>query len=232
MADLASDGLARLQSQSRIPANTWRQWCAVLKLDPHDAVDVWEEICHPLMVATRRVPDVPFALQLRAARLDVDIFDFKEEAPKILHTITFLNALADDRLTGGKLKAAVIKLYHTAARRMLPSQPQGQAIPRFIAELCSAVLVAKVLPTPSLTLSAVLKPIWEGHGDIERLARMCLRILGDAPYAAVVRDCLSSAQQVGEAPAPRPAAPVRSAGEEADRSGGATEADDQADEVA
>jgi len=110
MSKMVSDGLARLQNQSRIPASTWRQWCNLLKLDPIDAVDVWEEICYPITIATRKTPEIPFLLQMRAARLDLDIFDFKEEAPKLLHVITFLYALRDPRLTGGKIKSALFKL--------------------------------------------------------------------------------------------------------------------------
>ena len=78
MSKRITDGLSRLQNQSRIPATTWRHWCNLLDLDPVDAVDVWEGICHPIMVATRKVPEVPYILQMRAARLELDIFDFKE----------------------------------------------------------------------------------------------------------------------------------------------------------
>ena len=82
MSKLITDGLSRLQNQSCIPATTWRQWCNLLKLDPIEAVDVWEEICHPIMVATGKVPEVPYILQMRAARLELDIFDFKGGGPK------------------------------------------------------------------------------------------------------------------------------------------------------
>ena len=59
MSQLLTDDFSRLQNQSRIPATTWRHWCNLLKLDPIDAVDVWEEICHPIMAATRKIPEVP-----------------------------------------------------------------------------------------------------------------------------------------------------------------------------
>ena len=59
MSQLLTDDFSRLQNQSRIPATTWRHWCNLLNLDPIDAVDVWEEICHPIMAATRKIPEVP-----------------------------------------------------------------------------------------------------------------------------------------------------------------------------
>jgi hypothetical protein len=56
MAKSSCDGFARLQNESRIPATTRQQWCSVLKMDPLEAIDVWEEICHPIMVANRETP--------------------------------------------------------------------------------------------------------------------------------------------------------------------------------
>ena len=53
MSRLLLDGLARLQNKSRIPASKWREWCDVLGLDPVDAGETWEEVCYPLMIATR-----------------------------------------------------------------------------------------------------------------------------------------------------------------------------------
>jgi len=115
MAKIVSDGLARLQNQSRIPANVWRQWCNLLGLNPMDAVDVWEEICYPIMVAARKVPEVSFILQMRAARPTLDVFDFKEEAPKILHLIAFIYGLQDPQLSSGRLKSSLLKLYRQTA---------------------------------------------------------------------------------------------------------------------
>ena len=80
-----SDGLARLQNESRIPATTWRQWCNLLEMHPDDAIDVWEEICHPIMIANRRVPEIPYILQLRSGRPELDIYEFKDECAKVHH---------------------------------------------------------------------------------------------------------------------------------------------------
>ena len=123
MGKSMSDGLARLQNESRIPASTWRQWCSVLKMEPEEAIDVWEEICHPITVATRKVPEIPYIMQLRSARPDLDIFEFKEEVGKVLHFVTFLYRLQDERLTKGKVKSALLKLYRQVAMKSPPGQP-------------------------------------------------------------------------------------------------------------
>jgi hypothetical protein len=148
---------------------TWRQWCNLLKLDSIDAVDVWEEIWHPIMVATRKVPEVPYILQMRAARLELDIGDFKEEVPQVLHVITFLYALKDERLIKDKTKSALLKFYRKTALQSPPEQPHGLFLHKFLVDLCAAILVAKVLPASNITLAGVLKPIVEGHGSTIRL---------------------------------------------------------------
>ena len=123
MSQLLTDDFSRLQNQSRIPATTWRHWCNLLKLDPIDAVDVLEEICHPIMVATRKIPDVPYILLMRVARLDLDIFDFKEEVPKVLHVVIFLFALKDGRLIKDKTNNALGKFYRKMLCKVTPSNP-------------------------------------------------------------------------------------------------------------
>jgi hypothetical protein len=110
MGKLANDGLARLQNESRIPATTWRQWCNLLEMHPDDAIGVWEEVCHPIMIAKRKVPEVPYIMQLRCCRPELDIYEFKDECAKVLYFISFLFNLDDDRLTKGKIKSALLKL--------------------------------------------------------------------------------------------------------------------------
>ena len=207
MAKMVSDGLSRLQSQSRIPANTWRQWCHLLKLDPIDAVGVWEEICCPIMVATRKLPDIPIILQMRAARLDLNIFDFKEEAPKPLHVITFLYALKDPCLTTGKVKSSLLKFYKKTAHEHAPGQQPYLFIQQFLQDICSAILVAKVLPTPNITLSGVLTPVFDGRATLRQVVQLGLKSLEDQPYADSVRECLSLPDllTVGAATAESPA---------------------------
>ena len=204
MSNRITDGLSRLQNQSRIPATTWRHWCNLLDLDPVDAVDVWEGICHPIMVATRKVPEVPYILQLRAARLELDIFDFKEEVPKVLHITAFLYALKDERMTGGKARSALLKFYRKSALQIPPDQAPGLFVQKFIVDLCAVVLVAKVLPSANITLASVLKPVVEGHGNIEQIIGLGLKVLADKPYADKVRQCLEERENAANNPLPEP----------------------------
>ena len=82
--DPTADGLARVQSESHIPASTWRQWCVSLDMDPSIAIELWDEICHPLMLASGKAPDVALILQLRASRPGIYVDDFREELPAVL----------------------------------------------------------------------------------------------------------------------------------------------------
>ena len=204
MSKRITDGLSRLQNQSRIPATTWRHWCNLLDLDPVDAVDVWEGICHPIMVATRKVPEVPYILQMRAARLELDIFDFKEEVPKVLHITAFLYALKDERITGGKARSVLLKFYRKSALQIAPDQPPGIFVKKFIVDLCAVVLVAKVLPAANITLASVLKPVVEGHGNIEQIIGLGLKVLAGKPYADKVRQCLEERENAANNPLPEP----------------------------
>ncbi|MFA6109021.1 MAG: hypothetical protein WDA75_09630 [Candidatus Latescibacterota bacterium] len=190
MAKTVNDGLARLQSESRISARTWRQWCTLLKIDPTDAVDVWEEICYPVMLASRRVPDVPFILQLRAARPELDVFDLKEEVPKILHFASLLSGLHDQRLTAGKVKSSLLAYYRLLAAGPAGRRPSPAFLRLLLVDLCSALLVSKILPAATITFSGVLKPVVEGKGSLEQVVRLGLRAVSSAPYGAVVRDSL------------------------------------------
>jgi hypothetical protein len=52
----ASQDLARVQTESRISVNTWREWCVRLSMDPDDAVEVWDEVCAPMALVARALP--------------------------------------------------------------------------------------------------------------------------------------------------------------------------------
>ena len=191
MSKTESDGLSRLQSQSRIPARTWRQWCTVLEVDPSDAVQVWEEICQPIFIATHKVPEVAYILQMRAARLDLDFFDFKEEVPAILHTYTFLHSLNDEQVPESKIKSLLLRLYKSLVAQAMPEEHPHAFVERFLSSLCSALLIAKVLPGRNITLRGVLKPVIDKRGTIEQIVSLGLKSLGEQPYADAVRDCLN-----------------------------------------
>jgi hypothetical protein len=187
MAKVITDGIARLQTQSRIPAATWRQWCSLLHLDPAEAVEVWEEICYPIMLATRKVPEITYILQLRAERLSLGIFDFKEEIAKVLHFFTFLFNLQDEQLVRGKLKTALVKFYKHVGT--LPSMNHSAAfVERFINDLCAMVLVAKVIDSEHITLSGVIKTIGEGRGTLDQVIRLAKKSLDTAQYGELVQD--------------------------------------------
>lgn len=191
MAKVLTDGLSRLQTQSRIPAATWRQWCSLLHIEPEEAVDVWEEICYPIMIATRKVPEVTYILQLRAERMEPDIFDFREEISKVLHFFTFIYNLQDDRLSRGKLKTALLKFYKHVTERIGEGQSPSIFIEQFTSELCALVLVTKVLSGPNITFSGVLKTVGEGRGTIEQVARLAAKSLAEHSYGNVVHDVLA-----------------------------------------
>ena len=76
--DPIASGLARVQSESHIPANTWRQWCSRLEIYPALAIELWDDVCHPMMLASGKAPDLALILQLRAARPDIYIDDFRD----------------------------------------------------------------------------------------------------------------------------------------------------------
>ena len=194
MSRLVLDGLARLQNKSRIPASKWREWCDVLALDPVDAVETWEEVCYPLMIATRIMPvqEVSYILQMRAVRPELNIFDFKEEVPKILHAISFLYNLKDESLTKGKIKSSILKFYKKSSIDFPANQVSSAFIQCFIVEFCSLVLIAKALRRSSIALSGALKLLVEGHGCLGQLVELGINSLGEISYAEVVRDCLES----------------------------------------
>ena len=190
MGKSLSDGLARLQNESRIPATTWRQWCNLLEMHPDDAIDVWEEICHPIMIANRKVPEIPYILQLRSGRPELDIYEFKDECAKVLHFITFLFNLEDERLTKGKIKSALLKLYKGVATRLPATTRQSAHIERYLADVCALVIIAKVVKGESISLTGVLKPVVDGKATISQVARLALKALGDEDYATAVRQFL------------------------------------------
>jgi hypothetical protein len=188
MSKVLTDGLSRLQTQSRIPAATWRQWCDLLKIEAEEAVDVWEEICYPIMIATRKVPEVTYILQLRAERIEPDIFEFKEEIAKVLHFFTFLYNLEDETLSRGKLKTALLKFYKYVTNDIPETHSPAVFIERFTVELCLLVLVAKILKGANITLSGVLKTVGEGRGTLAQVVRLASKNLLDEPYGRAVHE--------------------------------------------
>jgi hypothetical protein len=189
MGKLLNDGMSHLQSQSHIPLNTWRKWCDLLKMNPREVVRVWDQICYPIMIATSKLPEITYILQMRTHRPAVDIRTFKAETARVLHFITFLYNLKDERLTQGKIKTNLLKFY-----RVVSTQPDGDPPfefgHRIVRQLCAVALLAKVLKGGNVTFSGVLNLLGEKQGDLERLKGAGLRAVQSEPYAEAVRDCL------------------------------------------
>ena len=183
--------LARLQSESRISAHTWRQWCNQLQLDVVEAMDVWDEICLPLMMLSRKAPDVPFVLQAWMARPDLDLITFREELPAALHILAFVTSLQDESLSGTGFKSGILKIF-----RRVATSP-GEVPPplelrrrRFVVELTSVILIAKVIKGESISLPGVIKVLVEGRGTLDDLVRMAKKAAGTGRVADVVSACL------------------------------------------
>ena len=187
MAKVIRDGILRLQAQSRIPVATWRQWCALLNINTEQAVEVWEEICYPIMIATRKVPDVSYILQFRAAQSQSTILAFKEEMAKVLHCFTFLLSLKDEQLVRGKLKNALIKFYQSLSSSPAINSP-AVFTEYFIKDLSTMVLVAKVITSDQITLSGVLKTIEEKRGSLDQIVNLANKSLDATPYSEQVRE--------------------------------------------
>ena len=186
MTEPGSTGLARLQSQSRIAASKWREWCVVLDMAPDEAVEVWEEICHPIMLSTRQVPPVAQILQLRVDRRRMSIFDFKDEVAKPLAFFSFLANLRDENLTKGGWKPAILAFYRKSLAGTDDYRRAAEEIDRFVIDMCTAVVVAKVLKKGNISLHSVLSVLVKGNASLDNLSQLARQSLGDARYADAV----------------------------------------------
>lgn len=185
-----ADGLARLQGQSRIPASTWRRWCALLELPPRQAIELWEEICWPITIASGQRPEVAYILQLRAARADLDIPTFREELAPLLHLTTFFNVLADPYLDLPHLPAALLRYYKYTIDNTFRQPPFNCLMDQFAYDTCRALIVVKVASTPDITLSRVLKLLGEGRASLEHLVHLACSAPGDGDLAGLIREFL------------------------------------------
>ena len=64
------------------------------------------------------------------------------------------------------------------------------------------MLVAKVLSTSNISLAGELKPIVEGHGDIDQIIGVGHKDLSDKPYASKIRECFAARENVANDPLP------------------------------
>ena len=194
MLNTDSEGLNRVQSESRISSNTWRDWGARLGLDPADLVELWDEVCHPLMTASGVAPDIAFILQVRAMRRDLFIEEFKEEVPAVLLTANLLAALQDDRLSGARSTGSVLKLF----QHLCASEPPGMYSPGFAAravvDMCTTIVLAKALPGDNVSLHRLIRLITEGRSELDGLIDMAFKSIGDGDFAETIGQCMAERQ--------------------------------------
>lgn len=192
--DPTADGLARVQSESHIPASTWRQWCVSLDMDPSIAIELWDEVCHPLMLASGKAPDVALILQLRASRPDIYVDDFREELPAVLLSTILADGLyAEGRRT---IRGALLRLYRHLGGST--EAPIGRA---FVAHAGSLLLLDGILPD-DLTLPKLVKVLCTGKGTLEDLCRLGRRALKDDPRGDSVKSAFDAALNLLHPPPP------------------------------
>ena len=180
-----------MQSESRISAHTWRQWCSQLQLDVVEAIDVWDEICLPLMMLSRKAPDVPFVLQAWMARPDLDLITFREELPAALHILAFVASLQDESLSGAGFKSGILKIFRRVATSPGEVPPPLEIRRRqFVVELTSVILITKVIKGENISLPGVIKVLAEGRGTLDDLVRMAKKAAGTGRVADAVMACL------------------------------------------
>lgn len=186
----ATDGLARIQSESRIPASTWRQWCDHLGLPPVLAVELWDDVCHPMQLAGGQTPDIALLMQLRACQPEAMIDDFRDDLAPVLLTIGFVDALQETKGT----RAALLRLY-----RALGASGKPVARP-FVAHAASLGLLDGVL-LDDVTLPRLVKVLCLGKSRLADLCQLGRRALGNDPRREVVEEALDAALALLAAPA-------------------------------
>jgi hypothetical protein len=195
--DPASDGLARVQTESHIPATTWRQWCQRLDVDPAVAVELWDEVCHPIMLCGQ-APDVALILQLRAARPDIYIDDFREELPAVLLSTSLADGLYTDTEGQGAIRGALLRLYRHLGQST--GDPIGRA---FVAHTGSLALLDGILPD-DLTLPKLVNFLCSGKGTLEDLCRFGRGALKHDPRRDAVETAFDAALTLLPEPRPDP----------------------------
>ncbi len=195
--DPIASGLARVQSESHIPANTWRQWCDRLSVEPELAIELWDDVCHPMMLASGKAPDLALILQLRAARPDIYIDDFRDELPAVLLSTTFVDALHSEER--GAIRGALLRLYRYLG--VHTGEPVGNI---FVAHAGSLTLLEAVLPE-DLTLPKLIKVLCAGKGTLEDLCRLGRRALTGSERDVAVGKALDAALVLLHPPPPLPA---------------------------
>lgn len=211
-----------MQSESRIPASTWRQWCERLQLSPSTAVELWDEVCHPMMLAGGQTPDVALILQLRASRPDVVIDDFRDELPAVLLSINFIDSLHEEGR--GPVRAALLRLY-----RYLGGQTDDPIGVPFVAHAGTVALLDGVLPE-DLTIARLIKVLTQSDNTLVDLCRLGHKALAQDPRREVVGAALEAAIELVH-PSPAATDDTPAAEPEAVEDEAPTEANEDTDPV-
>ena len=153
-------------------------------IDPDIAVELWDDVCHPMMLASGKAPDLALVLQLRAARPDVYIDDFRDELPAVLLSTTFVDCIRDEGR--GAVRGALLRLY-----RYLGSRTAESVGRVFLVHAATLSLLEAVLPE-DLTLPKLIKVLCAGKGTLDDLCRLGRRALTDDPRSAAVGEALDA----------------------------------------
>ena len=224
----ASQDLARVQTESRISVNTWREWCIRLSMDPDDAVEVWDEVCSPMALVARALPDVAYILQLRNCRIELDIEEFKEEIPAVLHFNAFLGSLQDSAAIGEKSRSAVLRYFQICANSSSSGGPRNTFVRALLADMCSALLLAKLLPGDKVNLARLLGILGDGKGSLDGFLTLAVKAAIEKPFSSEIADFVRSRKALEE----WAAAPAPSASEPEDDVDETVADDDEADDEA
>ena len=183
-------GFIRLQTQSHIAATQWQQWTEALDLEPVAVEDIWDEIGYPVLTATRQLPPIPFILQLRAERRHVDLFEFKDEIAPLLAFLNLFAQLGDDTL-GGKAIPVLFRFFRLKVASRVGDHRADQLIEEFVIDLCKLILVARIIDTETITLTAVLTLVTRKQTPVAQVVDLGIQALGSHPYARLFHRCLT-----------------------------------------
>ncbi|MBT3346039.1 MAG: hypothetical protein HN404_23790, partial [Gemmatimonadetes bacterium] len=162
-------------------------------------------------------------LQLRAARADIYIDDFRDELPAVLLSMILVDSMHTENR--GVIRGALLRLY-----RYLGSDTHNPVGTIFAAHAGSLSLLEAVLPD-ELTLPKMVKVLCAGKGTLEDLCRLGRRSLTDDDRDVAVGEALDAALALID-PSRSATAPAPDAVAEADVSDSDDDDDDDDDDAA
>jgi len=146
------------------------------------------------MTASGVAPDIAFILQVRSARRDLFIEEFKEEAPAVLLTANLLASLQDDRLSGARSSSCVLKLFQHLCASESPGSYSPAFCARAILDMCATIALAKTLPGENVSLHRLIRLIVEGRAQLDDLIGMGLKSTADSEHFGLIRRCMAARQ--------------------------------------